>query len=266
MDQGMLKKLQQLHQTSPHLLENHADFPSLIISHFGAEGLAYLRENGYHSLFSAVAHHAILDFIASDEWGPLSYPVGGMSQFVTRMLRNATALGMRIFHNEPVNKINTETSEKFAIETATLSINAEKVLCSIDPLGFAGVTGNIAETVKGSPAFRAIAPKTSVTVAAWWSDRWWERSSLHGGRNLSRVTSHGDCFNGMEIATYPYGRMQNVTRVVYDDGACVHMWRTIIDSNDSERLINEVVGSLQQVFIDVLVPRPRTVKGTPLHE
>ena len=65
----------------------------------------------------------------------------------------------------------------------------------------------------------------------------------------------------MEIATYPYGRAQNVTRVVYDDAACVHMWSSIIAAGDSKQLADEVVKSLQQVFTDVQIPRPRTIKG-----
>ena len=154
MDELMYKKLHELRETRPHSLESHADFPALVRAMFGTEGLAFMRETGYHSLFTSVAHHALLDFLATERWGSLSYPVGGMSQFPERMLRRAQSHGMKIFRGEPVRSITSDVAGKFLIETPSLKIKADKVLCSIDPLGFAGVNGNVADRVKASPEFQ----------------------------------------------------------------------------------------------------------------
>ncbi|OQV25469.1 hypothetical protein BV898_00410 [Hypsibius exemplaris] len=263
-DERMFSILSRLREERPHLIDAHPDFPTLLHSLFGDEGVAFFEANSYHSLVSSISNQAALDFIESEEgtFGALSYPLGGMSQYIIRMLERAITDGLRLFRSEPAVSIESRADGTFVVETTTLSITADRVLCAVDPLGFAGISGNVAERVKASPEFQAILPKTSITVAAWWDARWWEQSVLHRNRNLTRITSHGNCFNGMEVAVFPYGRDQNVTRVVYDDGACLDTWRLLINAGaSSEKLTNEVLRSLQQVFHDVKVPRPRSLIG-----
>lgn len=174
---------------------------------------------------------------------------------------------MRIYRSEPVvsmsSSSSTNTSGAFLVETAHFSIHASRVLCSIDPIPFAKVRGPLAERIKSAPQFAAILPKPSVVVTAWWRDRWWETTRLleAGRRRLSRAMSHENCFNLMEVPTFPYGRDQNVTRVVYDDGSCVDTWRVLLERGNEERLTAQVVQTLQLFFRDVQVPQPRTVKG-----
>lgn len=74
--------------------------------------------------------------------------------------------------------------------------------------------------------------------------------------NLSRVVSHENCFNTMDIPKFPYGRNQNVTRAVYDDGACVGLWDMLINAGNKNILAKTVTSSLSNVFRDVDIPSP----------
>ncbi|UJR18944.1 hypothetical protein I4U23_022074 [Adineta vaga] len=69
----------------------------------------------------------------------------------------------------------------------------------------------------------------------------------------------------MDIPTFPYGRDQNVTRAVYDDGACVDTWRTLVASGDKNLLAKTVINSLSNVFTDVHIPMPKALHGA-VHE
>ncbi|OWA51243.1 putative Sulfotransferase family cytosolic 1B member 1 [Hypsibius exemplaris] len=265
---GMLEALTAL--PGEELVE-HADFATLLRWQFGEEGKAYfdaatpIRYNG------GVSSAAILDRIAanSGRWSSTQrsvYPIGGMSEFITRMQVAGKAAGMRVFHSEPALAISTSRMG-FSVDTPRLVINTPRILSSMDPLAFQGVSGNVAESVKMSVEFQGIVSVPWVTVTAWWNERWWEQSELYGNRTFTAVSSYDSCFREMDIAVHPYARRQNATRVVYDrggGGTCIDMWRLLIGSGEepaSEQLIREVLKDLQQVFYDVHVPRPRTVKG-----
>ncbi|OWA50753.1 hypothetical protein BV898_15259 [Hypsibius exemplaris] len=259
---AMFGRLMELRNASLELstrerFAEFADFPALVTAHFGADGLAFLRESVSH--VGSISAHGALDFLANLPKGAgKSYPVGGMSEFIVRMLDSAVSKGMQIYRGEPVQRIEHQAAnEVFIVRTPAFTITPQRVLCSIDPIGFADVTGNVAEQIKGSLEFQGIVPQTVVTVTAWWHDRWWEES-VYGGKNLSKAAHYRSCFNNMLVPTFPYGRDQNVTRAVYDDGTCVEKWETI---DTTERLQREVVKELQAFFKDVTVPRPRSLNG-----
>lgn len=76
----------------------------------------------------------------------------------------------------------------------------------------------------------------------------------------------------MDIPTFPYGRDQNVTRAVYDDGACVDTWRGLVSNVSNERLVayntsdlqmlaDEVVSSLKYMFTNITIPYPTYLHG-----
>lgn len=268
-DKAMLQKLLDFYHQYPVLAGKHPDFPTYILSMFGDEGLAFIRESvRYNSPFTSVSTQGVLDFFTNELSGmgldpERSYPKGGMSEYINKMLARANQNGVRIFRNETVLQIQSD-NKKFYIKTPNYLFQAGRVLSSIDPLSFKDVTGNIAETIKSAPEFQVINPKSLAIVTAWWPYRWWEESEWNKNATLSRVVSHENCFNTMDIPTFPYGRDQNVTRAVYDDGACVNTWKTLTSSsssNDDDMLANEVVSSLQNVFTDVKVPQPRYVHG-----
>ena len=267
-DKAMLSLLLQNYNTNKSVAFEYADFPNYISSLFGDEGLAFIRESvRYNSPFTSVSTHSMLDFFTNELKAmgldpDRFYPVGGMSEYITRMLAYARKHHVRIYQGEPVLKIDSESSrsgELFVVRTPRYIFRAKSVLCAIDPANLRDVTGNIAEKLTAAPEFKVILPKTLAIVTAWWPERWWERSTLY--RNLSRVVSHENCFNTMDIPNFPYGREQNVTRAVYDDGACVSTWQTLIDSGNKVMLAKTVVNSLGHVFQDIEIPLPKAIDG-----
>jgi hypothetical protein len=159
--------------------------------------------------------------------------------------------------NETVVAIDYSDAEyEFVISTNNHRIIADRVLCAIDPYNFRALKGNVARTIQSAKEFKMILPKQLAIVTAWWRERWWERSNLSRNSSLSRVVSHENCFNTMDIPTFPYGRNQNVTRAVYDDGACVETWSMLANPAKKQLLNKTVVSSLQKVFTDIVVPYP----------
>ena len=186
---------------------------------------------------------------------------GGMTQFIIRMMRIALANNLRKWNSEPVSSISTLPDGSFKVITKSFVIRAPRVICSIDPTGFPGVSGNVADLIQAAPEFQAILPVQVATVAAWWNERWWEKSAYHN-RSASRAISQENCFNKMELIPVPYAVNQNGMRAVYDDGLCVDMWREIVtDPSKADMLQRVVVDRLQSFWDDVRVPQPRTLKG-----
>ncbi|OQV16299.1 hypothetical protein BV898_09607 [Hypsibius exemplaris] len=256
---------QQLH------MPEAIDITSQGLALFGDEGFDFFREClRYNSLMTSISVQGFLDFLAHEGGGfdpQRFYPVGGMSSYYKTMMAEASRNGMRVYREEPVEEIATLTLQEpldgaFRVETRSFDIQTDKVLCSIDPSNFHGVAGNVAESVKSAEEFGWIVPKVAATVSAWWDERWWESSRHHGTYNLTRAVSHENCFNMMDIPTFPYAMDENVTRAVYDDGSCVDTWRLLInDETRLEELTDTVVKSLQHFFDDVVVPRPRFLRG-----
>lgn len=267
-DKAILSILLDTYNANKSVAFEHADFPHYVAWLFGDEGLAFIRESvRYNSLFTSVSIQGILDFFNHELLDKgldpdRFYVSGGMSQYITKMLAFANQSNVQIYSSEPVLTINFDSSVKndgFLITTPNYVFRAESVLCAIDPINLRTVRGDVVDSLTAAPEFNVILPKTLVIVTAWWPERWWEYSRLY--RNLSRVVSHQNCFNTMDIPTFPYGRDQNVTRAVYDDGACLDIWRTLINGGNEDMLKKTVVSSLGEVFTDVEIPLPKALHG-----
>eukprot|EP00301_Raphidiophrys_heterophryoidea_P005701 c12362_g1_i2.p1 GENE.c12362_g1_i2~~c12362_g1_i2.p1 ORF type:complete len:608 (+),score=98.41 c12362_g1_i2:122-1945(+) len=273
-DTAMLQKLVQAYEQNKSIASQFVDFPNYIMSIFGDEGLAFIRESvRYNSPFKSVSTQGILDFfniefrdmvLDPDRY----YPEGGMSQYIIRMAAAAQQHGSVIYMSEPVISINEVTIRShrkhvkgFELLTPHYAFTAERVLCAIDPLHLRAVTGDIAQQIITAPEFNVILPNTLAIVTAWWPERWWEKSEVARNARLSRIVSHENCFNTMDIPTFPYGRDQNVTRAVYDDGACVSTWETLEAAGPEglEMLSKTVTESLGRVVTDVEIPTPSSL-------
>ena len=99
----MLSKLLRLHMKEKHLpikerFYPNVDFPTMILSQFGDEGLAFLRECISHwTPFTSVSAQGVLDFMLNTPVpSARAHPVGGMSQFIDRMLGSAENYGERL--------------------------------------------------------------------------------------------------------------------------------------------------------------------------
>ena len=266
--QAMISIVKETYEANTSIADQYFDYPNLIASIFGDEGLEFIRESfRFVSFHTSVSVHSILDYLYNEIYTTTNshiryYPVGGMSQFINRMLDHANRSNVRIFSSQPVHEIYTQSSDGdtlFHIKTKNHLFKATSVLCAIDPIHLRDVRGNIADSITEMPHFKMILPRSAAIVTVWWPERWWETSPLY--QNLSRVVSHENCFSSMDIPTFPYGRDQNVTRAVYDDGVCLEMWQGLIESGDKHALSKVVVTSLSNVFTDVKIPEPRALDG-----
>lgn len=262
-DMDLLALLVQTYLQNRTVVSHYADFPTYIQSMFGDEGLAFIRESiRYNSPFTSVSSQGILEFFINEfrDMGldpERYYPAGGMSQYIIKMLDHAKRHNVKFHLNHTVHSIDYSDSDyRFIISTDKHKILAGRVLCAIDPYHFRMLKGNVALKIQAAEEFNMIVPKQLAIVTAWWRERWWERSKFY--RNLSRVVSHENCFNTMDIPTFPYGRDQNVTRAVYDDGACVELWKMFAQTFPEKKdlLKKTVVSSLQLLFTDIVVPEP----------
>lgn len=267
-DKAILSHLLNVYNENKSIALEFPDFPTYILSTFGDEGLAFIRESvRYNSPFTSVSVHGIMDFFNNELRGKgldpdRFYPRGGMSQYIEKMLAHSNRSKVKIFSGEPVVTIDFEQtvdSGTFLIGTPEKKFRAKSVLCAIDPLNLRTVKGNIADILNSAPELKVILPKKLAIVTAWWNERWWEKSLMY--RNLSRIVSHENCFNTMDIPAFPYGRDQNVTRAVYDDGACLDLWDMLINGGNKSLLAKTVTSSLRNVLSDVEIPEPKAIHG-----
>jgi hypothetical protein len=273
-DVQILTSLVEMYQHNKSIADAYPNFPAYVAGIYGDEGLAFIKDTvRYLSPFESVSVQSLMDFWYREfrdmELDPTRYyPEGGMSQYIFRMKQRAEAAGARLFMHEPVLSIDSEIQngkEIFIVGTNKRVFKAPNVINAIDPMPFRHMSGSIAETIQSASEFNTLKPMKLAIVTMWWNERWWETSKYYGTRKLSRVVSHENCFSVMDIPTFPYGRDQNVTRAVYDDGACVEMWDMLVNDPDKTKLPRVVIESLQNVFKDVKIPKPHSTHGAVHH-
>ena len=140
------------------LIRSYPDIVSLVTKLFGDEGLAYLRETFTDDITYSISTQDLLELFGAETGMVKQYPEGGMSEFVTRMMNNATANQAQIWRGEPVLSISTLPNKKFRVVTKSLVINSTKIVCSMYPVAFNDVSGNVVDTLKATPQFQAIKP------------------------------------------------------------------------------------------------------------
>lgn len=162
-DVAMLKLLLDTYKNDSLQADKHPDFPTYILSLVGDEGLAFVRESvRYNSPFTAISTRGVLDFFTNELAGmgldpDRYYPKGGMSEYIRKMLTNATEAGVKIYRSEPVQSIESDLKNPnapFIIKTPHFFFQADKVLSSIDPLALIDVKGNVAEKIKEAKEFK----------------------------------------------------------------------------------------------------------------
>ncbi|XP_055354015.1 uncharacterized protein LOC129599731 [Paramacrobiotus metropolitanus] len=264
----------------PEEVDRFPDFRDLVRALVGTEGLAFLQGFTRFNTFFAQSHSpaSMLDFL---EWEygwkdqRIFYTVGGMATFVQRLMDAVRSTSARVFHNQTIVQMDADVS--FTLRSPTHTFLADEVIASIDPFNLKQVRGNVAAALVRSREFQSLLPHVVSTVTAWWPARWWERVPINGtaGR-LTRYINHELCLNSMDIPVFPYGIAQNVSRVVYDDGQCLPLWRKLITNrttpdaqdihlhetrNMSDPLVTAVMKYLRAAFPGVKIPLPRKMLG-----
>ncbi|UJR18945.1 hypothetical protein I4U23_022075 [Adineta vaga] len=165
-DKALLSILLKTYHANKSVAFEYPDFPNYILSLFGDEGLAFIRESvRYNSLFTSVSIHSILDFFTNELRAmgldpDRYYAAGGMSQYIDKMLAHAKKANVRIYRNEPVLRIDFDSvRDRFVIASSNYTFYAQSVLCAIDPINLRNVHGSIADSITSAPEFNVILPK-----------------------------------------------------------------------------------------------------------
>lgn len=250
---------------------SYPDFRSYIRATVGPIGYDFLRDM---SRFRADFEYPLdargyLDYL-DEEWDVCctpSYPVGGMSEFIRGMEREATADGARIFVSDPVRTIDADPAGGYALTTATHAVHAARVVIAVPPHALQFIEGDIVERIRETPEFQAIIGVEVVTVTQWWDEAWWREvhdpATPEGHLWRAWTTEH--CVNFVEMPLHAYGVDQRVTRSVYDDDlSCVNFWQETYRSGGVAAVEAEIQRGLTHLFdengltapADVTVPTP----------
>lgn len=240
---------------------NFADFRSYVRAVVGGEGFAFLHDM---SRFRADFEYPLdargyMDYL-DEEWNVCcdpSYPVGGMSEFIRGMEREARADGARIFTSEPVLEIR-RNGDAYEVLTETHLANASRVVIAVPPVALDHIEGDVVEEIREQPEYQSIIAVRVATVTQWWNERWWDAIDASLDNQVWRAWTTEHCVNFVEIPLGAYGRDQMVTRSVYDDDlSCVQFWEETFAAGGVEAVEAEVQRGLEMLFVDNgLSPNP----------
>lgn len=234
----------------------YPDFRSYVRKVAGEEGYQFLADvfrfrGDFTYPLSAKAYLEFLD----EEWDVCcnaSYPVGGMSQFITRMEQQALRNNARIFKGEPVSAIERRGDGRYTIATANYEFRADRLVIAVDAEGLKRIGGTVANEIKAQPQFQDLVGIKVVTVTQWWPSAWWEAAGIKERR--AWTTQH--CFNALEIPVNEYAANQRVTRSVYDDSlGCTQFWE-VTAQRGTAAVEAEIQRGLAHMYPGVNIPNP----------
>lgn len=250
---------------------SYPDFRSYIRSVSGEEEYEFLRDmSRFRGDFEyALDARGYLDFL-DEEWDVCctpSYPVGGMSTFITGMQAKARGKGVRIYTSEPVLSVD-RMAGGFRLETAKRKVKAQKLVLAIPPVAFDSMTGDVIDDVTSQEEFQEIVGVKVVTITQWWPNAWWQDIRDPGkteGNQIWRAWTTQHCVNFIEIPMEPYAAQQKVTRSVYDDDQrCVEFWENAAKQGTAV-VEAEIARGLAHLFSDNGLSLPASVSiPTPL--
>lgn len=240
-------------------VDQYPDLRAYARATLGTQGYQFLADVfRFRGDFTAdLSARAYLEFL-DEEWDVCclpSYPVGGMSQFITRMASAATANGARFYLDEPVVSINrAHGSARYVIKTGKRTVRASKVVIAVPKEGLEYIGGNVVARIKAQAQFKDLRGIKVVTVAQRWPYAWWENAVP--GRNTHRAWTTESCINAVEIPVNAYAANQLVTRSVYDDSLdCTEFWERTAALGTAQ-VEKEIMVGLTGLFPDATIPEP----------
>jgi glycine/D-amino acid oxidase-like deaminating enzyme len=241
-----------------HNLKDFPDFPSYVRATVGVEGYHYLLDTSHFrgDFEYPLDARGYLDWLDEDftlDQTQAAYPVGGMSEFIRGMARDAETSGVRIFTAEPVTSLN-ETPSGYEALTRDYRVNARRVVIAVDAAALPKIRGNVVQAIVKSPQYRQLIGVKVVTVTQWWAKAWWMKA--YPGKDIRRLWTTDYCLNFMEIPVDPYGINQLVTRTVYtDEMSCVALWEQL-RATSLQSVDAEISRELRQIFPKAEIPKP----------
>lgn len=248
------------------MVTSYPDFRSYIRSTVGASGFDFLHDM---SRFRADFEYPLdargyLDYL-DEEWDvccTASYPVGGMSEFIRGMQREATTDGARIFVSEPVRTIDSDPMGGYSITTGEHAVHADRVVIAVPPHALQFIEGDVVDRIRDRPEFQAIIGVEVVTITQWWDRTWWRdvRDPATPESHIWRAWTTEHCVNFVEMPLHAYGVDQMVTRSVYDDDlSCVNFWQETYRAGGVAAIEAEVRRGLEHLFDENGLTAPSSV-------
>lgn len=182
------------------------------------------------------------------------YPVGGMTQFVKRMAKEAIAKGVRVYRSEPLLSFS-EAKEKdgYRILTSKRTLHVKQLVLAIPPHGLNKIEGQLAAKIRQQPEYRSMMAIPVVVINQQWPTAWWKkiRNPRIKGEEAQtwRMWTTEHCISHVEIPQEAYLSGALLTRSVYtDDPKCVRMWKDLNQKGGLKAVAKEVLTGLRLVF------------------
>ncbi len=233
----------------------YADWRSYVRAVVGPEEFEFLRDM---SRFKAdftypLAAENYLSWF-DEEWDTcckLSYPVGGMSTYITGMEKKTVAAGGRIYKSEPVLVISRDAAG-YLLRTDKHEVKVKRLIIAAPPTGLDHIEGEVAEEIRERPEYQALVPVRLTVINQWWDEAWWakvQNPDATGVKEIWRAWTTEHCINTIEIPIDAYGADQKVTRSVYnDDLFCAEFWEELLANEGIAAVEAEVVRGLDYLF------------------
>jgi hypothetical protein len=247
----------------------YPDYRSYVRAVVGEENYSFLTDvfrfrGDFTYPLSAQGYLGFLD----EDWDVCctpSYPIGGMSEFIRRMEKQAMQAGVRIYKSQPALRISGGSghSGTYRIVTPMYVATANRLVIAVDAGAFKYVKGDIAEAIQVQPQFQDLIGIKVASIDQWWPNAWWK--DAFPGKDTHRAWTTEHCLNFIEIPTTPYGADQLVTRSVYDDSrTCADFWEITAQRGTTE-VEAEIARGLKYLFPGAVIPAPlkTTVKIWP---
>lgn len=211
-----------------------------------------------------------------EEWNTCcvpSYPIGGMSTFITAMEERTVEQGGRIFKEEPALEISRD-GDGYLVRTAAHAVTAAKVVVAVPPVGLDHIEGDVAAEIRERPEYQGLIPVRVAVINQWWDDAWWQdvRDPMSDAEepHTWRAWTTDHCLNFIEIPFEPYAADQKVTRSVYtDDLHCIEFWEQLLANQGIDAVEAELLNGLDLLFNNgvsapamVGIPEPRKTEMT----
>jgi hypothetical protein len=257
-------------------LRNYVDMYDLVLSEYGSEAAAYVRDvelGGWTSALHLVDPRWSLDMFRM--WGggapqPRHYrPVGGGIGDVPRLMsEELKKKGVRMWLETPVSEVNecssdvaAERKEKhcYHLHTAGHSIHTSHLAFAIPPLALAKISGSIPSKLGKNPLITQSFADPAFKAALLFSEAWWEPTLFANGTAgaLDAASGSGNCLGQVVpyLGSGPNG--EKAIHVSYISGDCVSLhWAHLIATLDEEGWKAHLVRQLGVLFPGIAIPKP----------
>jgi hypothetical protein len=249
----------RLFSNSGPLPRKHQAIEDYALELLDSEQFQYLKDTSrFRADFtSKVDARSYVDY-AREEWDNCCtpfYPIGGMSEFILRMLADARGHGGRAFSSEAVKSMD-KSGDRYHLSTSRRRVIANRIVIAVPPLGLKQIGGTVANRIKDKPQFKAIQPVRVVSIQNWWREPWW--STIDRGWATPETIFK---FNFVELPHSPYQQVQMAMRSVYnDDPRTTQLWIDAHSTGGEDAINAMIVSQLGAFFPEATISTSQITK------